>query len=101
MNKDMVVLTLSSLLSVPSLSVVIPAYNEAARLPPTLEAALAYLRTERPHLCEVIVVDDGSDRSEIPNPSLPPSRQEVPPAAAPEATLRPMIWYRKAERSSL
>lgn len=47
--------------SVPTLalSVVIPAYNEAARLPRTLTAALAYLdgRGER---FEVLVVDDGS-----------------------------------------
>ena len=43
----------------PSLSVVIPAFNEALRLPPTLDASLAYLQAaERPW--ELIVVDDGS-----------------------------------------
>ena len=44
-----------------SLSVVIPALNEATRLPPTLAATCAYLAAEaaRPSY-EVIVVDDGS-----------------------------------------
>jgi dolichyl-phosphate beta-glucosyltransferase len=43
----------------PDLSIVIPAYNEEARLGPTLEAYLAYChRTAR--RVEVIVVDDGS-----------------------------------------
>lgn len=42
-----------------SLSVVVPAYNEATRLPPTLDASLAYLQAE-PRLWELIVVDDGS-----------------------------------------
>jgi len=39
------------------LSVVIPAYNEAVRLPPTLRRLSAYLAS-RPH--EILVVDDGS-----------------------------------------
>lgn len=43
----------------PPLSVIIPAYNEASRLPPMLEASLQYLRAERPG-AEIIVVDDGS-----------------------------------------
>jgi dolichyl-phosphate beta-glucosyltransferase len=43
----------------PDLSIVIPAYNEARRLPPTL-AALARTLTERPERWEVVVVDDGS-----------------------------------------
>ena len=43
----------------PSLTVVIPAFNEALRLPPVLDASLAYLQAEqRPW--ELIVVDDGS-----------------------------------------
>jgi dolichyl-phosphate beta-glucosyltransferase len=43
----------------PALSVVIPAYNEAERLPPNLARILAFLRGDgRSH--EVIVVDDGS-----------------------------------------
>ena len=43
----------------PALSIVIPAYNEAARLPATLQHALDFLRTW-PAGGEVIVVDDGS-----------------------------------------
>jgi dolichyl-phosphate beta-glucosyltransferase len=39
--------------------VVIPAYNEAERLPPTLERVLAYLRG-RGQSHEIVVVDDGS-----------------------------------------
>jgi glycosyltransferase involved in cell wall biosynthesis len=43
----------------PLLSVVIPAYNEAQRLPPTLERVRAYLDGRgRPY--EILVVDDGS-----------------------------------------
>ena len=41
------------------LSVVIPAYNEAARIVPTLESAAAYLGGQ-PYSWEVVVVDDGS-----------------------------------------
>jgi len=41
------------------LSVVIPAYNEAKRLGPSLDRVTAYLR-ERGHDHEVLVVDDGS-----------------------------------------
>jgi dolichyl-phosphate beta-glucosyltransferase len=41
------------------LSIVIPAYNEAARLGPTLERILAYLAGQ-PLAGEVLVVDDGS-----------------------------------------
>ncbi|MFI5142835.1 MAG: dolichyl-phosphate beta-glucosyltransferase [Thermoanaerobaculales bacterium] len=44
-----------------SLSVIIPAYNEAARLPATLARLVSFL-AEQPHLlpAEVVVVDDGS-----------------------------------------
>ena len=42
-----------------SLSVVIPAYNEAVRLENTLRAIVEYLRQNSPQ-AEVIVVDDGS-----------------------------------------
>jgi len=42
-----------------SLSIIIPAYNEAARLGKTLRAVLDYLRENSPE-AEVIVVDDGS-----------------------------------------
>jgi dolichyl-phosphate beta-glucosyltransferase len=43
----------------PELSIVVPAYNEAGRLPRTLELIRSYLR-ERRIAAEVIVVDDGS-----------------------------------------
>jgi dolichyl-phosphate beta-glucosyltransferase len=43
----------------PTLSVIIPAYNEEARLPPHLGAVLAYLRANYPSF-ELLVVDDGS-----------------------------------------
>ena len=43
----------------PHLSVVIPAFNEASRIIPTLEDVVGYLR-DRPYPWEVIVVDDGS-----------------------------------------
>jgi glycosyltransferase involved in cell wall biosynthesis len=42
-----------------SLSIVIPAYNEADRLGNTLRAVVAYLREHSPE-SEIIVVDDGS-----------------------------------------
>jgi dolichyl-phosphate beta-glucosyltransferase len=42
------------------LSVVIPAYNEAHRLPPFLAAVRDYLDARYCDRCEVIVVDDGS-----------------------------------------
>ena len=43
----------------PRLSVVIPAYNEATRIGPTLDRVLAYM-TSRGESFEVLVVDDGS-----------------------------------------
>src|SRR5438105_465529 len=43
----------------PYLSIVIPAYNEAARLPETLRAIIAFL-DGRAFRSEFIVVDDGS-----------------------------------------
>jgi dolichyl-phosphate beta-glucosyltransferase len=43
----------------PALSLVIPAYNEQARLPYTLSEIEAYVRREHVD-CEVIVVDNGS-----------------------------------------
>jgi len=43
----------------PYLSVVVPAYNEVARLGSTLEGITAYL-DEQPYASEIIVVDDGS-----------------------------------------
>jgi dolichyl-phosphate beta-glucosyltransferase len=45
-------------MSRPLVSVVIPAYNEARRLPPTLEKIQRHL-AGRPH--EIVVVDDGSE----------------------------------------
>jgi dolichyl-phosphate beta-glucosyltransferase len=46
-------------LPVPVLSLLIPAYNEAARLGATLGQVLAYLHSQ-PYPSELIVVDDGS-----------------------------------------
>ena len=43
----------------PSLSLVVPAYNESARLGRTLAVVFAYL-DEQPYAAELIVVDDGS-----------------------------------------
>ena len=43
-----------------ALSVIIPAYNEAQRLPPYLAAVREYLDRRYPGRYEVIVVDDGS-----------------------------------------
>jgi dolichyl-phosphate beta-glucosyltransferase len=44
----------------PVLSIVIPAYNEAGRLPRYLETVRAYCESTLPSCYEVIVVDDGS-----------------------------------------
>jgi glycosyltransferase involved in cell wall biosynthesis len=46
----------------PDLSIIIPAYNEEARLPPTLERIYNFLSDRRGQLnnTEIIVVDDGS-----------------------------------------
>lgn len=44
----------------PEVSLVIPAYNEARRIGPTLDAVLAWIGT-RPERYELIVVDDGSE----------------------------------------
>jgi dolichyl-phosphate beta-glucosyltransferase len=46
-------------MSIPDLSVVIPAYNEERRLPPTLAKLRAYL-AGGPLTHEIVVVDDGS-----------------------------------------
>jgi dolichyl-phosphate beta-glucosyltransferase len=43
-----------------TLSIVLPAYNEALRLPAFLTAVRTYLEEEYPESYEVIVVDDGS-----------------------------------------
>ncbi len=43
-----------------SLSIVIPAYNEEARLPATLERVLDYLAGKQFAFAEIVVVDDGS-----------------------------------------
>ena len=46
-------------MTAPQLSIVIPAYNEAERLPPTLREIGLYLARDR-RSAEIIVVDDGS-----------------------------------------
>lgn len=43
----------------PTLSIVVPAFNEAARIGKSLDAIFAYLN-EQAYTCEVIVADDGS-----------------------------------------
>lgn len=43
-----------------TLSIVIPAYNEAQRLPATLDRILAYLEQSPVSVPEILVVDDGS-----------------------------------------
>ena len=43
----------------PSLSLVIPAYNEARRIESTVNSAVAYLSAQ-PYNWELIIVDDGS-----------------------------------------
>jgi glycosyltransferase involved in cell wall biosynthesis len=51
--------TTVSMSASPELSIVIPAFNEEARLPGTMTKISAYIRA-RQHASEVIVVDDGS-----------------------------------------
>ena len=46
-------------MSYPSLSIVIPAYNEASRIPATLQRVVACIRSNR-WSAEVVVVNDGS-----------------------------------------
>lgn len=47
-------------MSAPQLGIIIPAYNEAARIESTLDQLSVYLRT-RPWSWEIMVVDDGSE----------------------------------------
>jgi dolichyl-phosphate beta-glucosyltransferase len=44
----------------PSLSIVIPAYNEQTRLPETLRRIGEFVRSRNWDFCEILVVDDGS-----------------------------------------
>lgn len=56
---------MSTPLAAPYLSVVVPAYNEAQRLPDTMAQILAYL-ARQPYPAELIVADDGStDRTTL------------------------------------
>ncbi len=50
---------MSNLVPCVDLSIVVPAYNEEQRLPPTLERLHAYLSTQ-PMTYEIVIVDDGS-----------------------------------------
>ena len=43
-----------------SISIIVPAYNEAKRLPSTLDAIGRYLRSSSWEFSEILVVDDGS-----------------------------------------
>ncbi len=54
----------SNNMSTPELSVIIPAYNEAHRIGPTLRAVMAWLAEHRVN-AEVLVVDDGSSDSTV------------------------------------
>lgn len=48
-------------MTAPALTIVLPAYNEAARIGPALDELLAYLeRAPVPRRIEILVVDDGS-----------------------------------------
>ncbi|GJJ11554.1 hypothetical protein Clacol_005788 [Clathrus columnatus] len=42
------------------LSIIIPAFNEAQRLPSMLESAITHLATVLSRTCEILIVDDGS-----------------------------------------
>jgi dolichyl-phosphate beta-glucosyltransferase len=48
-----------------SISIVIPAYNEEARLPATLETVAAFLKSGSSAFGEILVVDDGSSDGTI------------------------------------
>src|SRR5579863_7261183 len=48
------------MISVPRLSIVIPAFNEEARLSPTLQSVCDYLESSPYPDAEIVVVDDGS-----------------------------------------
>jgi len=43
-----------------SISLIIPAYNEAARLPDFLKSIIAYHKTHPDQISEILIVDDGS-----------------------------------------
>jgi dolichyl-phosphate beta-glucosyltransferase len=61
----------------PHLSVVVPAYNEEARIGATLQRMLEYLDAQ-PYRCEIIVVDDGStDRTREVVAAVPAGRTSV------------------------
>lgn len=49
-------------MSTKSVSIIIPSYNEALRLPPTLDTFIAFFRKSNDHffLKEIIIIDDGS-----------------------------------------
>jgi dolichyl-phosphate beta-glucosyltransferase len=61
-----------------SISIVIPAYNEEARLPASLDQVIAYLGAHNFEFAEIVVVDDGSrdgtaalvERKRAENPQL-------------------------------
>jgi dolichyl-phosphate beta-glucosyltransferase len=57
-GRNVILIPLVSMAS-PFLSLVIPAYNEALRLPDTLSRCLAFLESWN-HTWEIVVVDDGS-----------------------------------------
>lgn len=58
-----------------SLSIIIPAFEEALRLPPTLTSCIAYLQ-QQPYAWEIVVVDDGSKDATL--AAIAPFTQEYP-----------------------
>lgn len=57
----------------PTLSLVIPAYNQRVRTRRSAHEAAAFLAREFGSQAELIVVDDGSDPGEVPDPAELPS----------------------------
>lgn len=61
----------------PHLSVVLPAYNEEARLPASLDRVIAFLAAQ-PHASEIVIADDGS-RDRTPDIVLERQGRPLPP----------------------
>jgi hypothetical protein len=70
--------TLSSFVD---LSIVVPAYNEEQRLPPTLDRLARFLAT-LPLRAEIVVVDDGSKDDTCGSCGRPRTAARAPPCGA-------------------
>lgn len=85
----------------PFLSIIVPAFNEATRLPETLRAIAAYL-AGKPFSAEIIVVDDGSTdgTAAIASAALPASAVRVlrEPHRGKGATVRAGMLAASGER---